>query len=121
SDDSHPICLPLGRNANFPAVEVDQSASYRNRQKSVQSARCDDWPTAPEAHGNSRAYGVFSMITAEGCQGRRQRLWDRLAEKPDWIIITDPQHLTYFANYVVNPFIFRGANSMAVLILGADG
>jgi len=61
------------------------------------------------------------MLTTAGCKGRRQRLWDRLPEKPDWILISDPQHQMYFANYYQSPFVFRSTNAAAVLILGADG
>ena len=61
------------------------------------------------------------MITAEGCQQRRRRLWASLADKPDFILIAEPQHLVYLANYFPSPYVFRTANSQAVLILGQDG
>jgi Xaa-Pro aminopeptidase len=61
------------------------------------------------------------MLTATGCKTRRDRLWSRLDPKPDWILISDPQHQMYFANYFQSPFIFRSTNAAAVLILGADG
>ena len=61
------------------------------------------------------------MLTREGCLARRQRLWNALDEKPDWILISDPQHLTYLANYWPSPFVFRTANARALLALGRDG
>ena len=61
------------------------------------------------------------MITAEGCQQRRRRLWDGLEDKPDFILMAEPQHLVYLANYAPSPYVFRTANSQAVLILGQDG
>ncbi len=61
------------------------------------------------------------MLTAAGCRVRRQRLWDRLQPRPEWILIADSQHLIYFANYHQSPFVFRSADAGAVLILGADG
>jgi Xaa-Pro aminopeptidase len=61
------------------------------------------------------------MLTAEGCRARRARLWEQFEDRPDWILIFDPQHLMYFANYYASPFVFRTTNSGAVLILGADG
>lgn len=61
------------------------------------------------------------MLTAAGCRRRRDRLWDQLDPRPDWVLIADPQHLVYLANYYPSPFVFRGVNSGAVLILGADG
>lgn len=61
------------------------------------------------------------MLTADGCKTRRMRLWASLKDKPDWIILHEPQHLTYFANYYSSPFVFRSQNASAMLILGADG
>jgi Xaa-Pro aminopeptidase len=61
------------------------------------------------------------MLTAQGCKVRRQRLWDRLNPKPDWIVIADPQHLVYFANYYQSPFVFRSNDAGAMLLLGQDG
>lgn len=61
------------------------------------------------------------MLTADGCRKRRERLWASLPEKPDWILLYEPQHLTYYANYYASPFVFRTQNAAAVLILGADG
>ena len=61
------------------------------------------------------------MLSAAGCLARRKRLWDRLADKPDWIVIADPQHQMYLANYFQSPFVFRTVNAGALLILGRDG
>ncbi len=61
------------------------------------------------------------MLTAEGCRGRRERLWRALDAQPDWIVIRDPQHLMYFAGYYQSPFEFRTTNAGAILVLGADG
>jgi Xaa-Pro aminopeptidase len=60
------------------------------------------------------------MLTAEGCRHRRHRLWAQFAELPDWILIGDPAHLVYFANYHQSPFEFRSNEAGAVLILGRD-
>ena len=61
------------------------------------------------------------MLTAEWCRKRRDRLWASLREKPDFILLSEPQHLMYFANYYASPFVFRSQNAPAMLILGADG
>lgn len=61
------------------------------------------------------------MLTAEGCRARRQRLWDRLPDRPDWIVIADPEFQMYLANYFHSPFVFRTTNAGTMLILGADG
>jgi Xaa-Pro dipeptidase len=61
------------------------------------------------------------MLTADGCRARRARLWDALEQKPDWILMSEPRHLIYFAGFYATPFIFRTQNGSALLILGADG
>ena len=61
------------------------------------------------------------MLTADGCRDRRARLWAALETKPDWILLSEPRHLMYFANFYATPFIFRTQNAGALLILGADG
>jgi Xaa-Pro aminopeptidase len=61
------------------------------------------------------------MLTAAGCQDRRARLWAALEPKPDWILLSEPRHLMYFASFYATPFIFRTQNASALLVLGADG
>lgn len=61
------------------------------------------------------------MLTKEGCQARRQRLLDALPARPDVILIADPQHLFYFANFLASPFVFRSNDAGAVLLLQGDG
>ncbi len=61
------------------------------------------------------------MLTAEGCRMRRERLWAALEDQPDWILIADPKHVTYFTGHFATPFIFSSATGGAMLILGADG
>jgi Xaa-Pro aminopeptidase len=61
------------------------------------------------------------MLTATGCRDRRVRLWAALGEKPDWILLSEPRHLMYFASFYASPFIFRTQNASALLVLGADG
>jgi Xaa-Pro aminopeptidase len=60
------------------------------------------------------------MLTAAGCAGRRKRLWDNLHAPCDLLIVGDPSHLIYFANYVPSPFVFRTVESGALLILEPD-
>lgn len=57
------------------------------------------------------------MLTPEGCALRRKRLWDALPEPCDALVLADPQHLIYFANYAQSPFVFRSADAGALLIL----
>ncbi|WZO98003.1 M24 family metallopeptidase [Isosphaeraceae bacterium EP7] len=60
------------------------------------------------------------MLTAEGCRARRKRLWESLPTPCDALVVADPQHLVYFANFFVTPFTFRAAEAGAILILEPD-
>jgi len=62
------------------------------------------------------------MLTAEGCRQRRQRLWQRLNPKPDAprLLLNDPVHLSYFANFSVDPFSL-GSGFGGYLLVGPDG
>lgn len=60
------------------------------------------------------------MLTAEGCRSRRQRLWDALPHPCDLLIIADPSHLIYFANYTPSLFTFRANDAGALLVLRPD-
>jgi Xaa-Pro aminopeptidase len=57
------------------------------------------------------------MLTPEGCASRRERLWGALPSACDLLIVGDPSHLIYFANYVPSPFVFRTTESAALLLL----
>jgi Xaa-Pro aminopeptidase len=57
------------------------------------------------------------MLTAVGCQSRRDRLFAALPSPCDFLLIGDPSHLIYFANYVPSPFEFRTVESSALVIL----
>jgi Xaa-Pro aminopeptidase len=66
------------------------------------------------------------MPTAEGCKDRRTRLWERVRQAPGGeavraILITDPRHLVYLADYYPTPFIFRSHGQTAALLIDADG
>jgi Xaa-Pro aminopeptidase len=61
------------------------------------------------------------MLTAEGCRGRRDRLWEALPEKPDCIVLSSPRHLVYFASFYASPFVYSSQNLSALLILTRDG
>jgi Xaa-Pro aminopeptidase len=57
------------------------------------------------------------MLTVQGCKSRRDRLFAALPSPCDFLVIGDPSHLVYFANYVPSPFEFRTVESSAILIL----
>src|SRR4051812_43057323 len=59
------------------------------------------------------------MLTAEGCRARRARLLDRLKlEQP--LVLADPLHLRYFANFHVEA-ISQHADVGALLVIRPDG
>ena len=60
------------------------------------------------------------MLTEQGCR-RRDRLWKLAAADVEWIVITHPRHLTYFAAFAPSPFVFNSQNAEAALVLGRDG
>jgi Xaa-Pro aminopeptidase len=62
------------------------------------------------------------MLTAEGCRQRRQRLWQQLDPLPpsDYLLLSDPIHLTYLANYWADP-ISLGTDFHAYLLVRQDG
>lgn len=46
------------------------------------------------------------MLTEVGCQARRERLWRQLPDAVDWVLVADPRHVHYLANFWVNPIGF---------------
>ena len=60
------------------------------------------------------------MLTAQGCSSRRDRLFHALPAPCDFLVVGDPSHLIYFANYVPSPFEFRTVESSALLVLGPN-
>lgn len=61
------------------------------------------------------------MLTEQGCRARRTRLWNQVQADVKWIVVTDTQHLMYFANFRASPFVFNSQGAAAALLLGRDG
>jgi Xaa-Pro aminopeptidase len=61
------------------------------------------------------------MLTEQGCRARRDRLWTLVPRDLEWIVVTDPRHLIYFAGFAPSPFVFNSQNAAGALILGRDG
>jgi len=59
------------------------------------------------------------MLTSEGCRARRARLIDRL-RPANLLVLGDPLHLTYFANFHVEA-ISQHANVGALLVIEPNG
>jgi Xaa-Pro dipeptidase len=61
------------------------------------------------------------MLTAEGCRERRKRLWQELGDRAgDRLLLGDPLHLMYLANFHVDPFSL-GGDYGGLLELRRDG
>lgn len=62
------------------------------------------------------------MLTVVGCRTRRERLWRELNPPPDhgYLLLSDPIHLAYLANFWVDP-ISLGAGFLGYLLLRSDG
>ncbi|MFM8274154.1 MAG: aminopeptidase P family protein, partial [Gemmata sp.] len=59
------------------------------------------------------------MLTAEGCQARRQRLLARLNVTHP-VVLADPLHLRYFANFHVDG-VSMSADFGGLLVIRPDG
>jgi len=46
------------------------------------------------------------MLTQEGCQARRTRLWDTIPANVEWLLIADPRHVHYLSNFWIEPMSF---------------
>ncbi|GIX03382.1 MAG: aminopeptidase [Planctomycetaceae bacterium] len=60
------------------------------------------------------------MLTREGCLTRRQRLWNQLPADIEWVLVADPRHVQYLANFWVEPLSFS-AGERAWLLLERCG
>ena len=60
------------------------------------------------------------MLTAEGCGERRSRLTRALEVECDLLLVGDPKHLIYFANFASSPFEFRANDARALLVFRGE-
>lgn len=61
------------------------------------------------------------MLSAEGCRQRRQRFWQQATFlTQDAVLLAQPMHLMYLANFYVDPFSLGGGFS-GYLLLRRDG
>jgi Xaa-Pro aminopeptidase len=60
--------------------------------------------------------GHETMLTEQGCLVRRRRLWDALPEEIEWVLVADPRHVQYLANFWVQPLSFSGGERGLLLL-----
>lgn len=60
------------------------------------------------------------MLTKEGCLTRRARLWAVVPNDVEWLLIADPRHVKYLANFWIPSFSFSGGER-ALLLLERGG
>ena len=59
------------------------------------------------------------MLTEAGCKQRRERLWNAVPDKVEWLLVADPRHVQYLSNFMVNPLSFS-SGERALLLLERD-
>ena len=62
----------------------------------------------------------MTTLTEAGCRARRARLWDQTPDETQWLLVADPRHVQYLANFWVQPLSFSGGER-ALLLLERDG
>lgn len=60
------------------------------------------------------------MLTSDGCRQRRQRLWDRIPDEAQWLLVGDGRHIQYLSGFRIHPLSFS-ADQRALLLLLRDG
>src|SRR5437764_11552373 len=61
------------------------------------------------------------MLSADGCRQRRRKLWECLGKRAgERVLLGDPLHLMYLANFHVDPFSL-GSDYGGLLELRRDG
>ena len=60
------------------------------------------------------------LLTAEGCEERKARLWAAVPADVDWLLVADPRHVCYLSGFWVNPLSFSNGER-SLLLLKRDG
>jgi Xaa-Pro aminopeptidase len=61
------------------------------------------------------------MLTEAGCQARRRRLWESVPPEIEWLLIADPRHVRYLANFGVQPMSFSNGERGLLLLERENG
>jgi len=60
------------------------------------------------------------MLTDLGCRQRRSRLWERIPDEIEWLLVGDARHVQYLSGFRVNPLSFS-ADQKGLLLLKRGG
>ncbi|MBX3438789.1 MAG: aminopeptidase P family protein [Planctomycetaceae bacterium] len=58
----------------------------------------------------------MTSLTETGCRTRRERLWKTVPADVEWVLIADPRHVQYLANFWVQPLSFSGGERGLLLL-----
>ena len=61
------------------------------------------------------------MLTEQGCNDRRKRLWQAVPDDVEWLLIADPRHVHYLSNFWVQPLSFSGGERGLLLLERDNG
>lgn len=61
------------------------------------------------------------MLTREGCLARQKRVWDLVPADVEWLLVADPRHLQYLANFAVQTLSFSGGERGWLLLQRGGG
>ena len=59
-------------------------------------------------------------LTEEYCLKRRERLWNRLPESVEWIVVGNPKHINYLSGFLINP-VGLSNDERSFLLLKREG
>jgi Xaa-Pro aminopeptidase len=59
------------------------------------------------------------MLTKDGCLSRRRRLWETVDPQVQWLLVADPRHVNYLANFWIHPLSWS-AGERGLLLLERD-
>src|SRR5262245_66608731 len=79
--------------------------------------RSRPWPRAARPASSVNPGGDWTVLTAEGCAVRRERLRGAVPAGCNFVLVGSPEHLIYLADFAPSPFVFRTAEWGALLLI----
>ncbi len=56
------------------------------------------------------------MLTLEMCRKRRSRLWARVPDTIEWIVLGNPKHIYYMCGFLINPVSFSAGEKVFLIL-----